>query len=93
MAKPRRAGRSLAYFKFAGDDFAVVSVPLVVSMPDTLTAAEREVVRLVVTGKSNAQIARARGVAVRTVANQVAAAMRKLGASSRTDLIVKVTRR
>lgn len=51
-----------------------------------LSAAERAVVELVARGWSNAQIARARGASARTVANQVAAALRKTGASSRRAL-------
>ena len=52
----------------------------------TLSAAERAVVDLVARGQSNAQIARARGVSARTVANQIAAALRKTGAGSRRVL-------
>jgi DNA-binding NarL/FixJ family response regulator len=51
-----------------------------------LSAAERAVVELVARGWSNAQIARARGASARTVANQVAAALRKTGANSRRAL-------
>ena len=51
-----------------------------------LTAAEREVLQAVLDGRTNASIARDRGTAVRTVANQVAALFRKFGASSRLDL-------
>jgi DNA-binding NarL/FixJ family response regulator len=52
-----------------------------------LTAAERDVLRLVVQGESNAAIARARGSRPRTVANQVATLLRKTGAASRFELI------
>jgi len=53
----------------------------------TLSDAERVVLQLVVAGKSNAAIAQSRGTSVRTVANQVASLLRKLGARSRYDLI------
>jgi len=53
-----------------------------------LTLAERKVLELVQQGLSNYQIACARGTAERTVANQVAALMRKTGANSRRALIV-----
>lgn len=45
-----------------------------------LTAAEQQVLRLGTRGASNEKIASARGTSVRTVANQVAALLRKLGA-------------
>ena len=53
---------------------------------EALSAAERAVVDLAARGWSNAQIARARDVSERTVANQVAAALRKTGAGSRRAL-------
>lgn len=52
----------------------------------SLTVAERDVVRRVLGGASNAAIARARGTSPRTVANQVASAFEKLGVSSRARL-------
>ena len=55
--------------------------------PARLTQSETATLRLVVQRLSNAQIAQARGVAERTVANQVASLLRKLGAASRFDLI------
>jgi len=57
-----------------------------------LTAAERSVLEHVVAGASNAAIARARGSSTRTVANQVASLLRKLGARSRFDLIRQLGR-
>ena len=56
-----------------------------------LSDAERVVLQLVVAGKSNAAIAQARGTSVRTIANQVASLLRKLGARSRYDLIGRVS--
>ena len=52
-----------------------------------LTEAETEVALAVIRGLSNAAIARERVAAVRTVANQVAAIMKKLGVSSRVELV------
>jgi DNA-binding NarL/FixJ family response regulator len=52
-----------------------------------LTKAERSVLGLVATGASNAHIARVRGSSVRTVANQVACLLKKLGAGSRFELV------
>lgn len=51
-----------------------------------LTAAEEEVVELVLEGLSNAQIAQRRGTRERTVANQLASIFRKVGVSSRSEL-------
>jgi DNA-binding NarL/FixJ family response regulator len=55
--------------------------------PAALTPSERSVLALVVAGASNAAIARSRASSVRTVANQVASLLDKLGADSRFDLI------
>jgi DNA-binding CsgD family transcriptional regulator len=52
-----------------------------------LTAAEAEVVELVVRGRSNREIADARGTSPATVANQLSAVFRKLGVHSRSDLV------
>jgi DNA-binding CsgD family transcriptional regulator len=61
-----------------------------VSFPITgaaqLTSAESDVVRRILAGHSNARIARDRGTSVRTVANQVASILRKLGVRSRFEV-------
>lgn len=51
-----------------------------------LTATEHEVALLLLEGKSNAVIAKARRTSARTVANQVASILRKLGVDSRREL-------
>lgn len=53
----------------------------------TLTSAERSVLAGIFAGKANADIARDRGVALRTVANQVASLFRKLEVTSRAELV------
>jgi DNA-binding NarL/FixJ family response regulator len=53
----------------------------------SLSEAERAVARAVAEGLGNAEIARARGVSTRTVANQVASIFRKLGVKSRLELV------
>ena len=53
---------------------------------ESLSPAEHEVLQLLGEGHSNQQIAEARGVATRTVANQVAAVLAKTGAASRREL-------
>ena len=71
------------------DEFIVVTwnVSSPVSVPVSLTPAEREVLTLVIAGNSNAAIARCRKTSARTVANQVASLLAKLGAGSRYELI------
>jgi DNA-binding NarL/FixJ family response regulator len=54
-----------------------------------LSRAEQEVLDLVLEGRSNAEIAAARRTSQRTVANQVAAILDKLGAASRFELIAR----
>jgi DNA-binding NarL/FixJ family response regulator len=51
-----------------------------------LSRAEREVVQLMLQGESNGAIAFRRGTSVRTIANQLSAAYRKLGVGSRAEL-------
>ncbi|HSC86782.1 MAG TPA: helix-turn-helix transcriptional regulator [Polyangiaceae bacterium] len=54
--------------------------------PEGLTAAECEVLEMVRSGHSNAEIAAQRATSPRTVANQIARVLRKLGASSRRQV-------
>jgi DNA-binding NarL/FixJ family response regulator len=79
-------GRELVLFAWDAADHAEPSL-------DALTTAERDVLARVTRGHSNKAIAQARGVALRTVANQVASLLRKLGASSRLELIHRYARR
>lgn len=51
-----------------------------------LTSTELEIAHDVLSGFSNAEIARRRGTAVRTIANQVASIYRKLRVRSRLEL-------
>jgi DNA-binding CsgD family transcriptional regulator len=70
--------------------FLVVSFPL--AKNPKLTAAEHEVALAVARGGSNREIAEARGASVRTVANQVASACRKLGVRNRRELAAELAR-
>ncbi|MEO8874604.1 MAG: LuxR C-terminal-related transcriptional regulator, partial [Polyangiaceae bacterium] len=54
-----------------------------------LTEAERDVALALARGLTNAEIARTRNVSPRTVANQVAAIMKKLDVSSRVELAAR----
>jgi DNA-binding NarL/FixJ family response regulator len=75
-----------------GSEFALLSFPLAESgpaverHPDTLTAAEHAVMKLVVGGMSDLDIARARGTSARTVGSQISAIYRKLGVRGRREL-------
>jgi DNA-binding CsgD family transcriptional regulator len=57
-----------------------------------LTAAEAEVLEMLSRGCSNSTIAAKRQVSQRTVANQVQSIFRKLGISSRRDLLARKAR-
>ena len=54
-----------------------------------LTEAERDVALAVTRGLSNAEIAKLRAGAPRTIANQVATIMKKLGVCSRVELAAR----
>jgi DNA-binding CsgD family transcriptional regulator len=64
----------------------VISYAASAEAPGNLTGGEAQVARLAADGRSNAEIAKARGTAARTVANQMASILRKLGLSSRREL-------
>ncbi len=74
------------------DELMAVSVPVLApGRVASLTEAERAVVARVLEGASNAEIAAERGTSARTVANQLAAVYRKLGALGRAELAALVT--
>jgi DNA-binding CsgD family transcriptional regulator len=87
MRKPRAR---VARFRNAGEELAVIAIPL--DDPPLfldLTPAERAVARLIVEGRSDADIAKARGVSKRTVANQIASILEKTRARSRVDFVAR----
>ncbi len=63
--------------------------PATVREGPPLTFAEREVISVLLEGLSYAQIARRRGTSVDTVAKQAGSAFRKLGVSSRSELVAR----
>jgi DNA-binding CsgD family transcriptional regulator len=81
--RPRRLSLEVVDERLATFTWAVDDVPAEVP----LTNAERDVLARIAAGASNAEIATARGVSVRTVANQVARLFKKLNATSRYELI------
>jgi len=93
VARPLPApfGLRASSFKLGDEEYLVLSYPAPrQGLPKTLTATEREVAQGLLSGLTNSQIARERGVAVRTVANQVAAVLKKAGVSSRIELVRKL---
>lgn len=76
-------------FRIGGQRMLVISYAASAKEPDNLTEGEAEVARLAADGRSNAEIAKARGTAARTVANQMASILRKLGLSSRRELATR----
>ena len=71
----------------------LVATPGKVRVRGALTGAEKEIIARIFAGQSNAEIAAARAAALRTVANQVAALLRKLRAASRHELLPAVIAR
>lgn len=90
---PEAAGVDLFTVEMGKRAFAVVSFPLPAQPPRRarLSPAETAVARLAVAGRSNREIAHARGSSERTVANQMASLFRKLGVRSRSELAAYAT--
>lgn len=93
-----RSDRSLAGFgaprgleattlSAAEDEYVLIGFSIApVEVPAGLSAAERDVVRRVLEGRSNAEIAEARRSSTNTVANQLHSIYGKLGVSGRLEL-------
>lgn len=65
----------------------VLSFPIAsADLREILSSSEAEIAREILAGRSNAEIARRRGTAVRTIANQIASIYRKVGVRSRLEL-------
>jgi DNA-binding NarL/FixJ family response regulator len=86
-----KAPMRITKFEHEHGEYLVLSYPI--KRPASfakLNAAELAVIEAVLEGTSHKEIARARDVSVRTVANQLASAYRKLGVSSATDVAMLV---
>jgi DNA-binding NarL/FixJ family response regulator len=79
--------------ELAGERFLVLSFPAPHLDATALSPAEREILRAILDGRTNRAIAQRRRTSVRTVANQVAAILKKLGANSRYELARRFGRR
>lgn len=76
-----------------GPDLAVIDFPVPVAiLPAALTDAEQEVALLVFQGATDEQIAAKRGSSAKTVSNQLGSIFRKLGVSSRAQLVLRLRR-
>ena len=73
-------------FGEAGQQYVLLSFKVPTRHRPQLTFAERDVLRGVARGCTQAQIAAGRGSSARTVANQIASLFRKFGVSSRLEL-------
>ena len=82
-----------ARLTWVADDLALLDFPVPEAViPPALTEAEHAVARLVFGGATNQEIADARGVSVKTIGNQLEAIYRKLGVSSRSELVLLLKR-
>ena len=91
--KTQLVPRDLAVSKLrvGEDELAVFSMALgSVAVVRGLTDAQRDVLKRIVDGESNAEIAEGRGTSARTVANQVAEIFRHFDVRSRAALVHKL---
>ena len=85
---PMPAGAQVEYL---GPELALLSFPIgEARIPNALTVAEQEVALQVYAGATNKQIAEARGVSPKTIGNQLESIYRKLGVSSRAELVLRL---
>ena len=85
---PRPAG---THVEQLAPDLALLSFPLPEPVcPEALTTAEQDIALAVYAGASNEDIARSRGVSDATVKNQLDRIYRKLGVSSRVELVLRL---
>jgi DNA-binding NarL/FixJ family response regulator len=87
----RRRGGGVRAFRFEHDgaELRVLSLPVVAARETGLSPAELSVALAIAGGASNREIARRRGTSVRTVANQVASILRRLGLDSRVQVALR----
>jgi DNA-binding CsgD family transcriptional regulator len=78
-----------------GESYVLLSWPIEASLDEEprLSPAEQEVARLLLEGRSNAEIAQVRGTNVGTVKKQVQGIYAKLGVGSRGELAARLASR
>lgn len=74
----------------AGERLAILTWPA--APAPSLSASEQEILRGIALGRTNAEIATRRGTSPRTVANQIAALLKKFGVRSRHELVLATSR-
>jgi DNA-binding NarL/FixJ family response regulator len=74
------------------DQLLEVSDTGLTNVPPHLTDRERQVLALILTARSNREIARKLGIEERTVQAHVGRLMRKTGADNRTDLFIRASK-
>jgi DNA-binding NarL/FixJ family response regulator len=88
---PTGVRRKLAEATLAGERFLVGTSPLLNTKHFTnLSDTERDILRLLIAGSTNADIAEHRRTSENTVANQVQSIFRKLGVRSRGELVARL---
>ena len=85
--RARRSDLSVDCLLGASRGVQMSSVRLELQIEDKVSTSELSVVALLIEGKSHAEIAEHRGTSVRTIANQLASAYRKLRVSGRMELL------
>jgi len=86
-------GLAVETFDLGPHRYAILDLGAVPRRPAAaLTPAEREVMQLLLAGRSNADIARRRRRSERTVAHQVDSIFRRLGVGSRLELFALCSR-
>jgi DNA-binding CsgD family transcriptional regulator len=86
-SRPRTPPADVAALESEDGNIVVMSFAVGERSGKGLTPAESDVVAQILKGRSNAQIAALRDASERTVANQIANAFRKLGVTSRLELV------
>jgi DNA-binding CsgD family transcriptional regulator len=78
--------------RVGGEDIIVLSVPLPnLQYPEGTTAAEHEIIDLVLQGLTAREIAERRSASLRTVTTQLGAIFRKAEVNSQAELIAMMT--
>ena len=90
---PAPLGLRVQVMPWRSERLLVLSHPVAApDLPPELTTAEREVLLGLLAGEVHENLAKSRGTSARTVANQVGAIFRKLGVSSRAELLARIHR-
>jgi DNA-binding CsgD family transcriptional regulator len=85
-------GPRVSRMRVGGEDIIVLSVPLPsLSYPEGTTAAEHEIIDLVLQGLTAKEIAEERNASLRTVTTQIGTIFRKAGVNSQAELIAIMT--